>query len=135
MRASGANAERTGRSELAEAKERVGRQRSNTALGFGGTMAQLTVHGNWKSIFALASLVAMIGVTAYAVVAHDSIGIWLYAFSLLAMIFGFWSKEDHLAIGGIMGFFTVMMLDIVLRVGLMGFTECKPNFSAIFGCP
>lgn len=98
-------------------------------------MAQLTVHGNWKSIFALASLVAMIGVTVYAVAAHDSVGIWLYVFAILTMFFGFWSKEDHLAVGGIMGLFTILMLDIVLRIGLMGFTECKPNFSALFGCP
>lgn len=98
-------------------------------------MAQLTVHGNWKSIAALASLLALFSLIAYAVVAGESLGIWLYVFSMGAMIFGFWSKEDHLAIGGIVGINLVIILDILLRIGLLGFTECKPNFSALFGCP
>lgn len=105
-------------------------------------MAQLAVHGNWKSIFALASLITMIGLTVVAVAAGESVGIWLYVLSILAMVFGFWSKEDHVAVGGIIGFFTIMMLDIVLRIGLLGFTECKapldgsaPGFSIWFGCP
>lgn len=104
-------------------------------------MAQLTTHGNWKSIAALASLVALLGLVAYAVVSGESLGIWLYVFSIAAMVFGFWSKEDHLAIGGIVGINLVLILDILLRIGLLGFTECKPpapgepGFSALFGCP
>lgn len=103
-------------------------------------MAQLAVHGNWKSIAALAFLVASVGVMAYAVVASDSVGIWLYLLTFLTMIFGFWAKEDHLAVGGMVGISLVLMLDIVLRIGLLGFTECKagvgtPGFSIWTGCP
>ena len=98
-------------------------------------MAQLSIHGNWKSILALTSLVVMIGLLAYSVVAHESLGIWLYVFAFATMILGFMSKEDHIAIGGIVGIFAVLILDIILRVGLLGFTECKGSFTAFFGCP
>lgn len=98
-------------------------------------MARLTVHGNWKSILALASFVTLIGLLAYSVVAHESLGIWLYVFAFATMILGFWSKEDHLAVSGITGIFLVLILDIILRIGLLGFTECKPDFSALTGCP
>lgn len=98
-------------------------------------MAQLSIHGNWKSIAALASLVALVGVLAYSVVTRDSTGAWLYIFSFATMIFGFWSKEDHLAVSGITGLFLVLILDIVLRIGMLGFTECKGAFGALTGCP
>lgn len=97
-------------------------------------MAKIGVHGNWKSIAALASLVAMLGLLAYSVVAHTSLGMWLYVFAFGAMILGFMSKEDHVAIGGIMGIFLVLILDIILRIGFLGFTECKEVFSAFTGC-
>jgi hypothetical protein len=97
-------------------------------------MAQLKVHGNWKSISALACFVALVGVLTFALVAHESVGIWLYVLAFAAMILGFMSKEDHIAIGGIMGIFLVLILDIILRIGLLGFTECKATFSALYGC-
>ena len=104
-------------------------------------MAQLTTHGNWRSITALACLVATFGVLAFSVVAGESTGIWLYLLSLATMVFGFWSKEDHLAVSGIVVLNLVLVLDILLRIGLLGFTECKapetggPGFSIWFGCP
>ena len=104
-------------------------------------MAKLAVHGNWKSILGLASFVAMLGVLVIAMVTGDSVGIWLYLLSIAAMVLGFWSKEDHIAIGGIVGLNLVMILDIILRIGVLGFTECKapatggPGFSIWFGCP
>ena len=98
-------------------------------------MAQMAVHGNWKSILGLASLVAMIGLTVYSVVAGESLGIWLYVFAFAAMILGFWSKEDHVAIGGIVGISLILTLDIILRIGVLGFTECKGAFTALTGCP
>lgn len=98
-------------------------------------MAQLRIHGNWKSIAALACLVTMFGLLAYSVVARESLGAWLYIFSLGAIVFGFWSKEDHVAVSGIAGIFLVLTLDIILRIGFLGFTECKPHWSALFGCP
>ena len=104
-------------------------------------MAQLSIHGNWKSILALTSLVVMLGLLTYSVVAHESLGIWLYVFSLAAMVLGFWSKEDHFAVLGISGIFLILILDIIFRIGLLGFTECKPptpgepGFSIWTGCP
>jgi hypothetical protein len=105
-------------------------------------MAQLGVHGNWKSILALACFVATLGILAYSVVAHESLGMWLYLFSMATMILGFMSKEDHLAVGGITLLFLVVILDIILRIGFLGFTECKapvdgsaPGFSIWTGCP
>lgn len=97
-------------------------------------MAQMMVHGNWKSIFALASFVTLLGLLTFALVTHTSLGIWLYVFALLSMILGFMSKEDHIAIGGISGLFLVLILDIILRIGVLGFTECKDHFSALYGC-
>jgi hypothetical protein len=98
-------------------------------------MARATVHGNWKSILALTSLVVMLGLLAYSLVAHESLGIWLYVFAFATMILGFMSKEDHIAVTGIAGIFLILILDIILRIGLLGFTECKPYFSALTGCP
>ena len=104
-------------------------------------MAQMAVHGNWKSIAGLASFVALVGVLVVSMATGESVGIWLYLLSIAAMVFGFWAKEDHIAIGGITGFFLVMILDIILRIGVLGFTECKApieggeGFSIWFGCP
>ncbi|HET6404515.1 MAG TPA: hypothetical protein VFH78_07700 [Candidatus Thermoplasmatota archaeon] len=101
-------------------------------------MAQLSIHGNWKSILGLASFVAMVGVLIVSLATGESTGIWLYLLAIASMVFGFWSKEDHIAIGGIVGLNVIMILDIILRIGLLGFTECKepaPGFSIWFGCP
>ena len=104
-------------------------------------MAQLTIHGNWRSIAALTCLVATLGIMAWSVVSGESTGIWLYLFSLATMVFGFWSKEDHLAVSGIVALNLVLVLDILLRIALLGFTECKApetggaGFSIWFGCP
>lgn len=98
-------------------------------------MAQLRIHGNWRSITALASLVTTFGLLAYSVAAGESLGAWLYVFSSLAIVFGFWSKEDHIAVSGIAAIFLVLTLDIILRIGFLGFTECKPDWTALFGCP
>jgi hypothetical protein len=97
-------------------------------------MAQLTIHGTWKSIVALACLMAFVALTAYAIAAGVSLGIWLYVMVLATIVFGFWSKEDHLAIGGIMGFALLIVLDVMLRIGLLAFNECHGSFSALTGC-
>lgn len=97
-------------------------------------MAQLTVHGNWKSVAALASLFAFVGVLAFAVVAGESLGIWPYLVATLLMVFGFWSKEDHLAIAGIMGISLVLILDVLMRIGVLAFNTCHDTFSIWTGC-
>ena len=105
-------------------------------------MARLSVHGNWKSIAGLASFIALVGVLVVSLATGESTGVWMYILSIAAMVFGFWAKEDHIAIGGIVGINLVMILDIILRIGVLGFTECKapldgsgPGFSIWFGCP
>ncbi|MEA3200184.1 MAG: hypothetical protein QOE90_1612 [Thermoplasmata archaeon] len=97
-------------------------------------MAQLTIHGTWKSIVALACLVAFIGVVAYAVAAGVSLGAWPYLLVIATMVFGFWSREDHIAIGGIIGLSLLIVLDVVLRIGILAFNTCHGRFSMLSGC-
>lgn len=97
-------------------------------------MAQLTIHGTWKSIVALACLVSFIGVVAYAVAAGVSLGMWPYVLVIATMVFGFWSKEDHVAIGGIIGLSLLIVLDVVLRIGILAFNVCHGRFSMLSGC-
>ena len=97
-------------------------------------MAQLTIHGSWKSVAALACLMAFVALLAYAIAAGTSLGIWLYALALAAIVFGFWSKEDHVAIGGIMGLSLLVILDVILRIGLLKFNACHGAFSVLAGC-
>ncbi|GEM_PF-7088140 len=97
-------------------------------------MAQLTVHGTWKSVVALACLIAFIAIVAYAVAAGRSLGIWPYALAMATIVFGFWSKEDHVAIGGIMGIALLVVLDVMLRVGVLAFNQCHGSFSILTGC-
>lgn len=97
-------------------------------------MAQLTTHGSWTGIAALASLFALVGLLLYAVIAGESLGIWPYVAAFAAMVFGFWSKEDHIAVAGISGIALVFMLDIILRIGVLGFNVCKGSFTILGGC-
>jgi hypothetical protein len=97
-------------------------------------MAQLTTHGSWKSIAALASLFALVGIVAFTVIAHTSLGIWPYVAAFALMVFGFWSKEDHLAVAGISGLALVLLLDIILRIGILAFNHCKGTFTVLGGC-
>lgn len=97
-------------------------------------MAQLTTHANWKSVAALTSMFTFLGLLVFALAAGTSLGIWLYAAVVALIFFGFWSKEDHLAIVGIMGFWLLIILDIILRVGVLAFNECHATFSILTGC-
>ena len=97
-------------------------------------MAQLTVHGNWKSITAMACLFAFVGLLTYAIAAGTSLGLWLYLFAFLAIAFGFASKEDHIAVFGIMAFALLIILDIILRIGVLAFNQCHTTFGILSGC-
>lgn len=101
----------------------------------GGAMAQFAIHGNWRSISALAAFFVFLGALAYAVAGGLShlplnpegvrtrvwFGLGLYLLSFLVIGLGFWSKEDHIAVAGITGFSLLMILDIILRVGVLSF--------------
>jgi hypothetical protein len=97
-------------------------------------MAQLTIHGTWKSVVALTMLLSFVGVLAYAMAAGVSMGVWPYLLVILTIAFGFWSKEDHIAIGGIMGFSLLLILDVILRVGILAFNYCHGRFGILSGC-
>jgi hypothetical protein len=98
-------------------------------------MAQFAIHGGWKSVAALSSLFVLIGMMTYAVAGglehlpvndagvskRVSYGLALYGFALLVIILGFWSKEDVIAISGIVGISALLLLDIILRIGVLSF--------------
>lgn len=84
-------------------------------------MAQLAYMGDWKSVFALASLLTLFALMGYASIAHVSLGPIIYVIALAVIVLGFWSKEDAIAIGGIVGINLLVILDILLRIGVLGF--------------
>lgn len=95
-------------------------------------MAQLTVHGNWKSVAAMTSLFIFVGLTAFAVAGgvedktrteRVNFGLTLYGIAILVIFFGFWSKEDAIAVTGILGISLLLMLDILLRIGVLSFNS------------
>ena len=98
-------------------------------------MAQFAIHGNWRSVSALATLFVFLGMVAYAMAGgldhlplddqgvgkRVQYGIVLYLLSFVIIGLGFWSKEDHIALAGIIGFSSLIVLDIVLRIGVLSF--------------
>ncbi len=88
-------------------------------------MAQLAIQGNWKSISALASLLTLFALMGYASIAGVSIGVTLYLLAIVVIFLGFWSKEDSVAIGGIIGLNLLIVLDILLRIGVLSFNNVK----------
>lgn len=97
-------------------------------------MAQFAVHGTWRSVIALTFLFAFAGLLTYGVAGglHDvaqgarvKFGLLLYLLAVFTIGFGFWSKEDTVAIGGIVGFSLLIILDILLRVGILSYNGIK----------
>lgn len=102
-------------------------------------MAQFAIHGSWKSVAALASLFAFLGLLIYTMAGGLSdlpvndegtskrvtFGLILYGLAFSLMIFGFWSKEDVLAVAGIMAISLLIILDILLRVGVLSFNHVR----------
>lgn len=98
-------------------------------------MAQLAIHGNWRSVSALATLFVLIGMIAYASAGGlDSLpktdagigvrvqyGLGLYVLCFVVIGLGFWSKEDAIAVMGITLFSLLMILDVLLRIGVLSF--------------
>ena len=97
-------------------------------------MAQFAVHGTWRSVFALASLFALVGGIVYAMAggvpapaphALPLFGLMLYVLSIVVIGLGFWSKEDVVAVLGIMALATLVILDILFRIGILGYNGVK----------
>lgn len=98
-------------------------------------MAQFAIHGNWRSISALAVLFVFLGLVAFAVAGglqtipvnekgvatRVQFGLGLYVLSFLVIGLGMWSKEDHIAVMGIIGLNMLIILDIILRIGVLSF--------------
>lgn len=98
-------------------------------------MAQFGVHGDWKGIAAFATLFVFFGMLAYATAggldhAPDDaggrakkvqFGAITYLMVTVAMVLGFWSKEDVVAILGIIGWGLLIVMDVVLKVGVLSF--------------
>lgn len=97
-------------------------------------MAQFAVHGTWRSVSALAAFFAFVGLLAFGLAggfpepAHmkvSMLGLALYGLAFLSIVLGFWSKEDTIAVGGIIGISLLMILDILLRVGVLSYNGIK----------
>jgi hypothetical protein len=104
-------------------------------------MAQFGIQGAWKSVFALASLLTLYGLMGYATYMHTTgpwheltpsvqeaavgLGVVLYVVATIALVLGFWSKEDTVAVGAIIGFALLVTMDILLRIGVLGFNGVR----------
>lgn len=98
-------------------------------------MAQFAIHGNWRSISALSTLMVLFGMMAFAVAGglthlpldasgvgtRVQFGLGLYLLSFVVIGLGFWSKEDVVAIGGIIALSLLIVLDVLLRIGVLSF--------------
>src|SRR5439155_15775056 len=80
-----------------------GQERSNKALRLATPMANFAVHGTWRSVLALTSLITFTGLLAYglaggvpqpALHALPFYGLLLYVLAIAVIVLGFWSKED-----------------------------------------
>lgn len=97
-------------------------------------MAHFAVHGTWRSVAAMTAFFAFSGLLFYALLAgfppppHGSLspyGALLYVLVFLTIGLGFWSKEDVIAVLGIMSLSALIMLDILLRVGILSYNGIK----------
>jgi len=97
-------------------------------------MAHFAVHGTWRSVIALTSLFTFVGMLVFSLAggvpepnihALPVFGLLLYVVSIAVIALGFWSKEDVVAVLGIMGFAILVILDILLRVGILSYNHVK----------
>lgn len=100
-------------------------------------MAQFAIHGGWKSVAALASLLTFLGLLTFSLAGgladlpdnpsgnarRVQYGLVLYVVSFAIIFFGFWSKEDVIAVAGIIALSMLMILDILLRVGVLSYNH------------
>lgn len=97
-------------------------------------MANFAVHGTWRSVIALTSLFTFLGVLVFSIAggfpppnlhAFPFYGLLLYVLVIAVIALGFWSKEDTIAVLGIMAFAVLVILDILLRVGILSYNHVK----------
>ena len=83
-------------------------------------MAQFGVQRAPANMLALFTMLAFLLLIAYAAFTGTKMGGRLYLLGLAAIILGFWTKEDSVAIGGVIGLNFLVILDILLHIGLLG---------------
>jgi hypothetical protein len=97
-------------------------------------MAQFAVHGTPRSVVALAALFTFVGLLVFAMAggfpdaANHKLplyGLLLYALAIAVIALGFWSKEDIIAVLGIMALSGLIILDILLRVGVLSYNGIR----------
>lgn len=97
-------------------------------------MAQFAVHGTWRSVAALVSLFVFLGLMVFGIAGgfpttpHGGLslyGLGLYVLSIVVITLGFWSKEDTIAVLGIMGLSALVVLDVLLRIGLLSYNGIR----------
>ncbi|MFA5860790.1 MAG: hypothetical protein WDA16_03755 [Candidatus Thermoplasmatota archaeon] len=102
-------------------------------------MAHFAVHGTWRGVAALAALFTFTGMLVFALAGgvHPTppgptgqhtfplFGGLMYVAVLAVIVLGFWSKEDVIAVLGIVGLSALVILDILLRIGVLGYNGVK----------
>jgi hypothetical protein len=97
-------------------------------------MANFAVHGTWRSVVALTALFTFVGLLIVSMAgafpepalhALPIPGLLLYLLCIATIALGFWSKEDTIAVLGIMAFALLVILDILLRVGILSYNHVK----------
>lgn len=97
-------------------------------------MAHFAVHGTWRSVFALTSLFTFMGLLVYGLAggapepnlhALPLFGLLLYVLAIAVIALGFWSKEDTIAVLGIIAFALLLILDILFRVGILSYNHVR----------
>jgi ABC-type uncharacterized transport system permease subunit len=97
-------------------------------------VAEFAVHGTWRSVWALTALFAFVGLVVYSIAGGfpqdpaagathplPLVGLTIYGLAVLTIALGFWSKEDAIAVLGIMGLAALVILDVLLRIGILSY--------------
>lgn len=88
-------------------------------------MAQFGIQRKAGSMVALLSLLALLALLGYAMVnyaagTHVQLGYTIYLLSIFVIVAGIVTKEDTIAIGGVMLLNLIVILDIVYYIGVIG---------------
>ncbi|HVL49316.1 MAG TPA: hypothetical protein VM889_12215 [Candidatus Thermoplasmatota archaeon] len=83
-------------------------------------MARFATLSEPKAVLAWSALVAFLVIVLLAGVTQREVGGWPYALGLLAFVGGIAAREDSIPMLALIGLCIFSMLDIVLRVGILG---------------
>lgn len=82
-------------------------------------MARFHITSNWRATFAFAVFLVFAVTLLFAAFAQTRLGPLLYVLCLASIGLGFWAREDNAAMGGVIGLNLLVMLDVVLRIGIL----------------